>query len=115
MTPGRTAIALYALVLALAIAACGLVATHARTEPATGGDVIRIQAGQERSTVATAEDGFHVGRVLNAKRAKRACVKGKKCLPIKSGLPYVPPDLLTIAAMDITCPPMAGASTAVLC
>lgn len=72
MMRGRIASALYALVLALA--ACGLVATHARTLPAVG--VAKMPAIDERSADAIAEDGVHAGRALQEMSATPACNNG---------------------------------------
>ena len=88
MMRGRFATALYVLVLALA--GCGLVATHARTVPATAGGVVRAQATQEASNDAIADSSFGTGRVLTAKSTAPACADGTNC-GLDLGLPYVPP------------------------
>lgn len=96
MTRGRIASALYALVLA--IAACGLAATHARTVPATGAGVVKVESNQERSADVIAEDSFGTGRALQAKSATPACVGGTDCGVDQDlgKLPYVPPNPLQL-------------------
>lgn len=66
MIRGRATTAVSALVLVLALASCGPVATYGRPVPAAGGGVIGLQDNQDQATNTLVQEDFFTGRALNA-------------------------------------------------
>ena len=77
---GRVKTALFAIVLMLAAAAFGPVATYGRPVPSAGGGVIGIQTSQDQAIDALDQDSY-TGRALTAAGTT-------------TSLPYVPPHML---------------------
>ena len=65
MTHVRATTPLFALVLMLVLAACGLVATRGHTVPSAEGGVIGVQAIQDQGTRDLGRDDFYTGMPLS--------------------------------------------------
>ena len=78
---GRVKTALFAIVLMLAAATCGPVATHGRPVPSAGGGVVGIKTSQDQAIDSLDQGNFNTGRALSAAGTT-------------TSLPYVPPSEL---------------------